>query len=523
MKYVLVNSSEWTYPDRLEYQSAVTELALHSPRNSFATAQVLLYEVPAEAQITVRAEGNLTSLPLDAYELIPVHVEDNPFLEKDVIVNGCPNRWAPFDIYDCVKPLEAHLAPKDGVAGLYLSFAVAENMSPGTYSGAVIIKVASEQITVSASVTVYKATIPKEENLKIVNGYVPEKTALYHHVETGSEEHERLDKEYLKILRRMRQNTLYTNGAHMTGIRDGCYAFDFGEFEKFVEGALRLGYRYFLAPNIGWRESWFKPTINVVVGGVKLPAMSFEAYDYLSQYLKAFRAFLKEKDWLNIVFQPVADEPNNENATEYRALCGMVRKLAPELKLIDAVSYVPIHGALNIWIPLNSEYDKHRKEYESFRSDDDEVWHYVCCGPRSEGYINRFMDYPLLATRYLFWGNYKYGLQGYLHWAANHYQIGQNPFTQNCPEHTNTDSKTILPAGDTHIIYPGRGVPWMSMRLEAHRMSAEDFELLLMLAKKDKVNADALCERCFKSFNHVEYDINAFEKTKIDLYIAASE
>lgn len=79
------------------------------------------------------------------------------------------------------------------------------------------------------------------------------------------------------------------------------------------------------------------------------------------------------------------------------------------------------------------------------------------------------MDLPLLATRYLFWGNYKYDLKGYLHWASNHYQPGQDPFKQNCPIHHNADSVTTLPSGDTHLIYPGADGPWMSMRLEAQR------------------------------------------------------
>jgi hypothetical protein len=133
------------------------------------------------------------------------------------------------------------------------------------------------------------------------------------------------------------------------------------------------------------------------------------------------------------------------------------------------------------------------------------------------------MDYPLLSTRYLFWGNYKYSLKGYLHWAANHYQPNQDPFRQNCPLHKNADSEGILPSGDTHIIYPGDGAPWMSMRLEAQRMSAEALELLNMISKKDREKADRLCEACFRSFNNVEYGVLEFERAIIEIYKAASD
>ena len=271
------------------------------------------------------------------------------------------------------------------------------------------------------------------------------------------------------------------------------------------------------------RPSWKKPDIDVVAGGVKIPAMSYEAYAYLKQFLKEFRKFLAEKGWTNIVYLAVSDEPNEENATTFRALCGMLRKLAPDLKLTDAVSYVPIHGSLDCWIPLNSEYDKYMREFESLRGDNDEMWHYTCCAPRYGGYINRFMDYPLLASRYLFWGNYKYNLSGFLHWGCNTYQPGQDPFTQNCPLHKNADNEGILPPGDTHIVYPGDDAPWMSMRFEAQRHSAEDYELLRMLSKSNKEKADLICNSCFCTFNDVEYDVNKFEQAKIQLYKAVSE
>jgi hypothetical protein len=161
-------------------------------------------------------------------------------------------------------------------------------------------------------------------------------------------------------------------------------------------------------------------------------------------------------------------------------------------------------------------------EFESLRSENDEMWQYTCCAPRYGGYINRFLDYPLLASRYFFWGNYKYSLSGFLHWGCNTYQDNQNPFTHNCPLHFNADAQTILPPGDTHIVYPGDGEPWMSMRFEAQRHSAEDYELLLMLSKSRKEEADSICSSCFNAFNDVMYDINRFEQVKIQLYKAVS-
>jgi hypothetical protein len=195
----------------------------------------------------------------------------------------------------------------------------------------------------------------------------------------------------------------------------------------------------------------------------------------------------------------------------------MARRLLPGVKLFDAMSHGPFYGSLDVYVPLNAQYEAYRDEFERFRAGGDELWHYVCCGPRGDGYINRFMDYPLLATRYLFWGNYKYGLTGYLHWALNQYQPGQDPFKDNWPEHHNADSVCFLPPGDTHVVYPGQGEPWMSMRLEAQRESAEEYEMLQALAAQDKAAADAICAKCFRGFNDVEYDPVKFDAARIEL------
>ena len=258
-------------------------------------------------------------------------------------------------------------------------------------------------------------------------------------------------------------------------------------------------------------------------GLLTLPSMSYEGYCYLTQYLPALHDMLERNGWLDCFVMGVADEPNDLNCTEFRALCGLVHKIVPDIRLIDAMSYSNVHGALDIWVPLNMAYDQHTAELETLREDGGEIWHYVCCGPRSDDYLNRFMDYPLLSTRYLFWGNYRHSLTGYLHWAAVNYQPGQDPFRQNCPEHTNTDSTIFLPPGDTHLLYPGEKGPWLSARGETHRQGVEEYEMLTALAAKDKARADEICASVFRSFRDVEYDVMAFRAARRALLEALSE
>jgi hypothetical protein len=522
MCYVTVKDTEWTYPDRLDYASAGDKLILHSVRNSYAAGQVLLAGVPADAPVTVTVSGGISSFTLEKYELVAVMLEDNPHMTAENSTAFMPVRKAPYRLYDCAKPLGETLSPDSGTAGLYLAFVIPDDATPGTYTGVVTISVAGNAVEIPVSLTVYAATVPNVGKLKIINGF-HRNFETYHGIANGSPEANRLEGEYLDLLRRARQNMMYVGGEAVTSRPDenGCgdYAFDFSALETNVKRYMAHGMEYFNMSSVGGRRSWHESTI--LVAG--MPAMSYEAFRYLAAYLPALQKFLEEKGWIDRFYIGVSDEPNDANATEFRALCGIVRKLAPKLRLLDALSFTPVWGALDVWVPLNSEYERHKKEFDAMRLGGSEVWIYVCCGPRGYGYINRFMDYPLLSTRYLFWGNYKYNLTGYLHWAANCYQPGQNPFEQNCPEHRNADAVTILPPGDTHIIYPGKGAPWMSLRLEAQRASAEDYELFCAIAEHDKAKADEICAIGFRAFNDVEYDVNKFEQTRIALYRAASE
>ena len=514
MQYTAVSTSEWMYPDIAEYQTGSQSVNCHAARGGWLTAQILFSGVGESEAISCEATGGISGFGFEFYEMVPIFVGE-PGLETYNPTPLYPNRTGPFHVYDCMKPLGAKISGLGGSAALYISAKVPKECGAGVYEGGFAVSLGGEKTEIPASFAVHKAVLP-EETLKLATWYNSHCTAKYHNVEPGSAEFERLDLLYHKMMRRMHMNTLRVDvGVGVKQVGENKYEFDFSRFEKYVKMGISEGFAYFKTPSIGGRKSWKESTI--FVKGGELPCLGYEGYAYLSQYLGEFGKLLKQNNWTDMFYFSIADEPNDANATEYRALCGMVRHLLPGIKLFDAMSHAPVYGSLDVYVPLNSEYEKHMEVFERFRGSGDELWHYVCCGPRGEGYINRFMDYPLLATRYLFWGNYKYNLTGYLHWAVNQYQPGQDPFTNNWPAHRNADSSCILPPGDTHIIYPGEGAPWMSMRLEAHRESAEEYEILREIAQTDKNAADRLCAKCFTGFNNVENDAPAFDRVRVEM------
>lgn len=501
MRYICVDPAEYIYPDRFAYATGSDRICVYTPRDSYACAQILLSDLNGDETVTVACEGWSPEL----YRMVPVFVERNESIGDDNRAPHQPEREAPYYVYEALAPIRGgKLTAENGVCALYLAWRIEADAEPGIKECAVTVNGCRIPVTVEVS----PVTVPAE-TLHMIHGYARQNVAKYHNCEVGSPEFNALDDQYLRMMRRIRQNILYCPGPEKVVLDNGEFDVKFDAMEAFMKQTMVLGYQRFII-SIGGRVSWKASTIRVY----GMDSMSFECYKFLAKMLPALVAFLKERGWLDRIYMSISDEPNEANATEYRALCGLVRKFAPEIKLLDAMSFGPVHGAVDVWVPINDEYDRHREEIEVFRKNGDEIWYYDCCGPRGWGYINRFIDYALLATRYHFWANYRYDLKGYLHWAANYYMPGQDPFKQSCPEHHNADSMCYLPAGDTHIIYPGDGEPWMSIRLENLRASAEEYELLKLLAESDRELADEICLSVFRSFKDVTYDVKLFRNAR---------
>lgn len=553
MKYTVVDSMEFTYPDVMEYKTSACEILGEAVRGARFTFQILLEgldvdfvkktwlpdeiylieKIKKQAEIgfyrasEIKIECDLP-FEIEWFSLVPVSVE-----QPTAKGQGYPNRISPYRVYDCLRPFDNTLdvGVADGrendtkIGGLYGAVNVPENACAKVEKATVKITYKGESVKIPLTIKVHKAKLP-EETLKIIQGYGMHKVCEYHGVEYGSLEYDKLDQKYLKACRRMHQNMMYMHGAKVIKVGENKYEFDFSKMKALMKHQFEAGIKYFNLPSIGVKKSWREPTIllDLYIEGVKpIPAMSYEGYCLLAQYLPQLHKFLEENGWLSRVTMGVCDEPTCENATEYRALCGLVRKFVPDIKLLDALGYADFHGALDVWVFQNSEYDLHQDRIETLRSNGEEIWHYVCLGPRNDGYINRFMDYPLLATRYLLWGNYKHNLGGYLHWAVNMYQPGQDPFRQNFPMHNNVDNLDMLPPGDSHLFYPGENDVWLSVRAEAQREGAEDYEMLKVIAKKDKAKADEICNKAFRSFKDVEYDVKKFRAIMAELLQALDQ
>ena len=238
-----------------------------------------------------------------------------------------------------------------------------------------------------------------------------------------------------------------------------------------------------------------------------------QADAFHARFLPALVNHLQAKGWLEIYTQHLGDEPIEMNAGTYKAMAALVRKHAPELKIIEACHCQGLVGAIDVWVPqLNFVHEQH-EHYRQRQAAGEEVWFYTCVFPQGD-YANRFIEQPLIKTRLLHWINYRYGLTGYLHWGYNFWLPDQDPFKKLTRPHGGPE---YLPAGDAWIVYPGKDGPLDSIRFEAMRDGIADYELLSMLAEKDRPAADRLAAGLIQGFDHYDTDVTRFRRARREL------
>ncbi len=196
-----------------------------------------------------------------------------------------------------------------------------------------------------------------------------------------------------------------------------------------------------------------------------------------------------------------------EDVDRARATFSKVRRQIPGLRRVCPVAPLkPLWGYVNAWATITSEYD--HLSANRRRNAGEEVWWYVCCGPRHP-YANLFIDYPATDARALFWAAYKYGVTGFTYYEVAMW--ASNMLTQDIgdPSVVVHDDAAALAAmregrrwpdvpwntftfsrynGDGQLIYPGRNeTPLPSLRLELIRDGIQDYEMLGVL---DNLAAD---------------------------------
>jgi hypothetical protein len=262
------------------------------------------------------------------------------------------------------------------------------------------------------------------------------------------------------------------------------YEFDFSDVRRWVRLAMKAG-----ADHVEWTH-FFTPAptsgkhpqriyegnaraLGPMLWPPEISAMSDTYRRFLEQFLPQFKRFLEEENVLDRSLFHCADEPDGDaQIADYRKARGLLKELAPWMKVMDAMSDVHFATERLSDMPVPSI-----ATAPAFTAAGCPAWAYFCCGPR-ERFLQRLLDTPLAKLRMAGWTFYRLGAKGFLHWGHNYWFVFCTSTIGNPFDDASVGAWPGLPAGDPFVVYPGPDGPLDSIRWEVFAESLQDFAIL---------------------------------------------
>jgi len=188
------------------------------------------------------------------------------------------------------------------------------------------------------------------------------------------------------------------------------------------------------------------------------------------------------------------DEVREDNFAAMIDVLGEIKRRWPDLKIMTTardLDYGRINGltkVIDIWVPLTPGFSKTLDAINDARAGGDEVWWYICIGPKHP-YANWLIEYPAIEARLLMgYMAFRMGTQGFLYyqmsrWVHKDYAdpikkpITTGPLTDWDPRSYKENN------GDGSIFCGGPDGPLSTIRLENIRDGLEDYEYLWMVRR----------------------------------------
>ncbi len=498
MQFSIFTDTDWIFPD--SQHSDLTEVRLDALGGGHAGAQILGDMATSDVSVHFRW-NNGTGPSVQLYQLLAVGVNENtaPTLMTTTdyeICSGYVTRQAPFDVYDALKPIKESI-PSGQRLALYLCIEAAADEKSGEYEGTLTLSDKTRITKVPVHCTVHPLSIPHpaQARLGMLNFFNYDGLAVQHQTEKGGREYWDLFRKYVRAQLYMRCTHILLPPGEAIFENSNLSGFDFSFAEQAGRIALEEGAVKLCGGHIAhwheWDDSDYYPNWDQSTG-----ITTSDGYLQMRLYFTQWAEVIHRNNWQEFMTQALADEPQTHNDKTYRILAAMYRKFLPGIPIIDAVETTNLGGGIDIWVPKQDTYEKWRSDYEALKAAGEEMWFYTCAFPAGPA-MNRNMDLPLTVSRIVLWMGALYGLSGFLHWGFNYY-IGDDIWHSACCPHKGA----LLPAGDAHIVYPGADGPWRSMRFEAQRAGAEDYELLMQAMEVCPEKTAALIQSVCTTFRN---------------------
>lgn len=261
----------------------------------------------------------------------------------------------------------------------------------------------------------------------------------------------------------------------------GRYEFDFSRVKQFTDMCKQIGFKHF-----EWSHMWIYWGVEhpmriykqsgdqyVMLWPPDISGFSGTYINFLKQFLPEFHKFLVAEGLLETSYFHLSDEPGpGQHIVNYRRARGILRELAPWMKVMDALSNIEYgrEGLTDIPIPIVSS-------AQAYIDAKIPHWVYYCCGPHGP-WLNRFLDTPLAKVRMSGWLFYRLGADGFLHWGYNYWHKMEREENGDPFHDASNASWPGIPYGDPFMIYPGEAGPIDSIRWEVFAESLQDYAIL---------------------------------------------
>lgn len=513
----LRDSLENLYPDSQVEGLRGDGLRIGAARGSTLAVHVLLTGLPDGAAVRpALKDARGRTQKAEWFRLLDVPVEVNTGLGAFVEKEGEPNphviRRAPFRTYDAMEPVGASVKSASATMVLRVHLPVPADARPGEHEFVVRIACDREEADFPFTAQIHVPVVPAvgAHSFPYTNWFSYDAIAKRHGLKPWSEAHWRMLRRYADLMARARQNTFWIPLASVFTVRRGQPLLDAVRLRRIVKTFTDAGLYWIEGGHFGGRttDEWTCPTFSVSL--VSQLAASPEGNEAIAAIGRQLMTEIGRNGWRDRWLQHVADEPIHANADSYRIFVGIVRKYMPGIPILDATMHEFLVGSVDIWCPQVQECEKHRDHFDRQKRLGDKVRFYTCCSPGGP-WLNRLLDQELLRPALFGWAAALYGLDGFLHWGFNHYRENQDPFQQSVVEHGGGNR---LPAGDTHVVYPGKEGPWSSLRLEAQREGFEDYELLRILRARARKRAEHIIRRVIRRADEYTRDVNVFRAAR---------
>jgi hypothetical protein len=415
---------------------------------------------------------------------------------------------------------------------IWITFRIDKTATKGEYSLPVTIKYfcrgADAETTANFNLKIYSSVLPDVKDQRLEHEYFYYPTAYFKYedqpiigdVPDDFYKYQRYSQEWwdyfaetIKCAKDIRMNIFYVTAlryladAKSKKVASDKWEFNFEIFDKVVEFALSKGVfkGISLEATMTGAQNTTIESLDENSNIVKIEYDTPESNAWAKEFYTAIYNHIKEKGWLDIFYAHLQDEPHQKETWLWaRALA---KKYMPDVKCGEPIDMIDVAKELtdecSLYIPRTDEYTKDPKFFKARQKKGDKVWVYTCCFPEEAWKLNKFIDLPHSYSRLLHWASFSEGVTGFLHWGFTCWYV--SPLYGLVPH--------ARFKGDGFIIYPDveNNSCKMSVRAVATRDGIQEYELLSMLAEKDKKLALKISKSVAKNFDEFNHDENSID------------